>query len=324
MKLAAILVLLVTVQISTAQSTAGITHQPDTSFTNYSAYLKAVKKYPAIQIVTEFQLPNVAEKKAIVYCTAGQTPLLLDVFYPAAIDSVGRTAILILHGGGWRSGSRQQHYPLAQKLASLGYACITPEYRLSTEALYPAGIFDAKAAVRWVKLNAAVYHIDTNKIVALGFSAGAAMASYLGTAGGNILWGDNCNNRAGDAVNAVVNIDGTLSFVHPESGEGDDSKKTSAATYWFGYSKKEYPVLWEDASPLKWVSKQTSPALFINSSEKRMHAGREDFIKVLTENNIYAEVQAFENSPHTFCLFHPWFDPTVEYIDRFLKKVFRR
>jgi len=53
-----------------------------------------------------------------------------------------------------------------------------------------------------------------------------------------------------------------------------------------------------------------------------MHAGREDFIKLLTENNIYSEVHSFENAPHSFCLFTPWFQPTVDFIDAFLKKVF--
>ena len=123
-------------------------------------------------------------------------------------------------------------------------------------------------------------------------------------------------------VNAVIDIDGTLSFVHPESGEGDDSKKTSAATYWFGYSKKENPELWTQASPLTHAGKTTPPTLFINSSIERMHAGRNDYIKILTENNIYTEVKTFENSPHHFCLMEPWFTPTVKYIDEFLKKVF--
>jgi hypothetical protein len=42
-------------------------------------------------------------------------------------------------------------------------------------------------------------------------------------------------------VQAVVDIDGILSFIHPESGEGDDSKRTSAATYWLGILKKTTP-----------------------------------------------------------------------------------
>jgi hypothetical protein len=49
-------------------------------------------------------------------------------------------------------------------------------------------------------------------------------------------------------VNAVIDMDGILSFTHPESGEGDDSKRTSAATYWFGYPKKGNEKIWETGS----------------------------------------------------------------------------
>ncbi|WP_278036430.1 hypothetical protein [Flavobacterium nitratireducens] len=51
-----------------------------------------------------------------------------------------------------------------------------------------------------------------------------------------------------------------------------------------------------------------------------MHAGRDDYLKVLNTNGIYSEVHEFENSPHSFCLFNPWFEPTIGYIDGFLKK----
>ena len=123
-------------------------------------------------------------------------------------------------------------------------------------------------------------------------------------------------------VQAVVDIDGTLSFVHPESSEGDDSKSTSAATYWFGYSKSENPALWKDASPLTHVGKHSPPILFLNSSVPSMHAGREDFITQLNKYGIYSEVHQLDNAPHSFCLFEPWFTPTVGYIDEFLRKVF--
>ena len=232
---------------------------------------------------------------------------------------------MIIHGGGWRSGNRMQHYPLAQRLADLGYVCFTPEYRLSTEALYPAAVYDLKAALRWIHANAKKYNVDTNKIAVLGFSAGGELAALLGTTVGNPKFeGKECNSNYSSSVQAIVDLDGTLSFVHPESGEGDDSKRTSAATYWFGYSKKDKPKLWEEASPLTYVSRNTPPTLFINSSVERMHAGRTDYLKVLSENGIYSEVKTFSDAPHSFPLFDPWFEPTVKYTDAFLKKVFHR
>lgn len=306
-----------------AQSTAGITNKADTSYTTYSAYTSTKKSHPEIRIVPEFRSKSVKENRNITYCKLGERKLLLDAFYPSSKTKTKRAAVMIIHGGGWRSGNRTQHYPLAQRLAGLGYVCFTPEYRLSTEALYPAAVNDLKSALRWIRASAKKYNVDSNKIAVLGFSAGGQLAALLGvTAGNSKFEAGECNVRSSSAVNAIIDLDGTLSFVHPESGEGDDTKRTSAATYWFGYSKKENLKLWEEASPLTYVDKNTPPTLFINSSVDRMHAGRNDFLKVLEENNIYSEVKTFPGSPHSFPLFDPWFEPTLKYTDEFLKKVF--
>ena len=304
------------------QSTAGITHIPDTSYTTWSAYISTHKTHPDIKIVPEFRLKPVAEKRNIPYCTIAERKLLTDAFYPAQRSHKKRTAIIFIHGGGWRSGNRTQHYPLAQRLASLGYVCFTPEYRLSTEALYPAAVLDLKGMLKWVYNNAKSFNIDKSKIVVAGFSAGGELAAFLGTTVGNAAFESSfCNAIQTVPIRAVVDIDGTLSFVHAESGEGDDSKRTSAATYWFGYPKKENMALWEQASPLTHAGPKTPPTLFINSSVNRMHAGREDYIAILNKHHIYTEVKTFSEAPHSFCLFEPWFEPTVQYIDDFIKRI---
>lgn len=308
-----------------AQSYQGITGIRDSSYSTQNAYKHDVKTHPEIKIVTEFQLKSVQEKRNITYCEIGERKLNLDVFYSSEKANSKKTAVIIIHGGGWRTGNREQHFPMAQKLASLGYICFTPEYRLSTEALFPASIFDIKSAIRWVRENASVYNFNPNQIIVLGFSAGGEMAAFMGTTGNMPLFEDtSCNSGAESKVNAVVDIDGTLSFVHPDGKEGDDSKGISAGTYWFGYSKIENPKLWELASPLSYVSAKTPPTLFINSAVPWMHAGREDYITVLDKNGIYSEVKEFEGAPHSFCLYEPWFSPTIQYIDRFLTKVFSK
>lgn len=309
-----------------AQSTKGITGKPDTSYSNYSAYVSTKKIYPDIKLVHEFHFKSVKEKKNIIYCTAGDRSLKLDAFYPEQEYKKGKPAIIIVHGGGWRTGNRTQHYPLAQQLAHLGYVCFTPEYRLSTEALYPAAVYDIKSCIRWLHEHANEYNVDTSKIVVFGFSAGGELAAFMGATNSINKFEENknCWSNTSSLVKAVIDIDGILSFIHPESGEGDDSKRTSAATYWFGYSKIENPELWKEGSSLTHVGKHTPPTLFINSSVARMHAGREDYIKILDQYKIYTEVHEFENAPHSFCLFEPWFQPTVKYIDDFLKKVFKQ
>jgi pectinesterase len=322
-KLSFIFILMCGGFLSTAQSTKGITGIRDTSYNISNEYTKHLKNFPGLQIAEGFSYPYITEEKNIAYCSSRERELKLDVFYPKEKSDKKRIAIIFIHGGGWRSGNKAMHYPLLQELAALGYVCITPEYRLSTEALYPAGAHDIKSAIRWLRKNAANYNIDVNKIVMSGHSAGGELAAFMGATNGmKAFEGDGCFKEFSSKVNAVINVDGTLAFIHPESGEGDDSKRISAATHWFGYSKTENPDLWKLAAPLTHVGKHSPPFQFINSAVDRMHAGREDFIRILDQHKIYSEVNTFKGSPHTFILFKPWFDSTVACMDRFIRKVF--
>jgi pectinesterase len=306
-----------------SQSNKGLTNIPDTSYSSYSALQKTLKTHPNARLVTEKSFPKVQEHRNIPYANTGKRDLYLDVFHPKKRSKKGRPAILILHGGGWRTGNRTMHIPLAQHLAALGYVTITAEYRLSTEALYPAAVHDLKAAIRWIRANSDSYNIDNQKIVGLGFSAGGQLAALLGNTNHiQSFEGSLGNLNHSSALQAIIDIDGILAYIHPESGEGDDSRSTSAATYWFGYSKTENPDLWNAAAALTHVGKHTPTTLFLNSSVDRMHAGRDDYRKKLYTFKIYSEVHTFEDSPHGFCLFAPWFAPTVTYIDQFLKKIF--
>jgi acetyl esterase/lipase len=301
------------------QNLSGITMHPDTSFNTISAFLQVSKTHPEAEIVGEFSNSNVKEIRAIVYHSIGKRDLTLDAFYPQ--ENSNGISILILHGGGWRSGNRLQHLPMAQKLAARGYTCFTAEYRLSTEALFPAAVIDTKNALRWIKNNTHLFGQNPEKIVICGFSAGAQLATLVATLGSNNVFEDQQESLGEIKLAAVVNIDGILAFIHPESGEGDDTKGISAATNWVGYSKSENPNLWNQASALNWVNKDCPPTLFLNSSVERMHAGRNDFIKILSSYGIYHEVKSFDNSPHTFILFEPWFSASIDFIDNFLKKV---
>jgi acetyl esterase/lipase len=296
----------------------------DTSFTVHSAYIKNVKNYPQIKIVNSELPKNVKAAMDLTYCNTGSRTLKADVFYTAIKTRKKRPAVLLIHGGGWRSGDRSQQNPMAQYLAGKGFVSITAEYRLSTEALYPAAIFDLKAAVRWVKANAKAYHIDTNKVAVLGCSAGGQLAALLGTTNNNPEFEDGvCNPNYSSGVAAIVDVDGTVAFIHPESGEGNDKPgKPSAATLWLGKNAADDPALWEKVAPLNHVSSRTPPILFLNSSIARMHAGRNDMIQKLDQLNIYSEVHTFEDAPHPFWLFHPWFDPMMQYIVTFLHKIF--
>ena len=321
-KLSFVLIFLWIIQTK-AQSTKGITGKRDTGYSTFQAFNSVKKSHPNIPVsmVVDKTPPSVNERRNVTFATIGDRNLQLDAFFPKKKTKKGRTAVLIIHGGGWRTGNRSQHIPLAQHLAARGFVCFTAEYRLSTEALFPAAVHDLKAAIRWMRANAKTYHIDTNRIATVGFSAGGQLSALLGNTGDNPkLEGAIGTLGHSSKVNAIVDIDGILAFIHPESGEGDDRRNTSAATNWFGFSKTENPDLWREGSALTYTNAQTPPTLFLNSAVERMHAGRTDYLKILDANKIYSEVHTLPDSPHSFCLFNPWFEPTVVFIDAFLKK----
>ena len=297
----------------------------DTTFSIKKAYQHEIGHHPKIQIADSTMPASVVVHRNIQYnkLEAGRARKL-DVFKNEKTKNEKQPAILMVHGGGWRAGDRSHNSTLARKLAQAGFVAITVDYRLSTEALFPAAVFDLKEAIRWIRANGSNYGVDTSQIAILGFSAGGELAAFVGTTNSNVKYeGTGAHQNFSSKVQAVIDIDGTLAFIHPESGEGDDSKSISAATYWFGYSKSQKPELWIEAAPLTHVGKQTPPFLFINSSVERMHAGRSDFIAKLDEFGIYSEIISFNDAPHTFMFFDPWFIPTLTSVNKFLRKTFK-
>ena len=210
--------------------TSGLTGVPDTSYNTASAWRSTRKTHPHIRIAETIASDSIRQENNITYHQVDERRLLLDMFSPSAKPTKKRTVVIMIHGGGWRSGSRSQHHALAQQLALRGYVCLTPEYRLSTEALFPAALHDIKNLVKWVRKNGSLYAIDTSQIVLAGFSAGGQLAALAGSTGDMPLF-ETGDTGISSRVHAIIDIDGTLSFVHPESGESGDGKKIPAAAH---------------------------------------------------------------------------------------------
>ncbi|MBL7752464.1 MAG: alpha/beta hydrolase, partial [Chitinophagaceae bacterium] len=169
-----------------AQRVDGLTGIHDTSYSIASEYQKHIRNYPYIQPVFYAASDSVKVEMGRVYDSVNGRVLKLDVFSPAfGKKKKKHPAILIVHGGGWRSGDKSMHHALAHALAKRGYVCITPEYRLSTEALYPAALHDLKTAVRWMRAHARELRIDSFHIAALGHSAGGQLVALMGATNRN-------------------------------------------------------------------------------------------------------------------------------------------
>lgn len=287
----------------------------DTSYTTQGIYRKEVKKFPFISIAQRKEHKELTVVRDVAYKTIGTRKLHFDAWFNQ--EGNPQPVVVLIHGGGWKSGNKSQMHLLAQEVTAKGYVSFCIEYRLSGEARYPAAVHDIKAAIQYIKANAALYNADVNKIAVAGCSSGGQLAALVGATISNKAFQDSTATGAEPVVHAVINMDGILAFHHPESKEG------KVAAQWLGGSYEEVPEVWEQASPLTHAGKNTPPILFINSDIPRFHAGRDDMIAILNKYGIYSEVKTITGSPHSFWFFDPWFDDVVTWSTQFLDKVLK-
>ncbi|MFF5260736.1 alpha/beta hydrolase fold domain-containing protein [Actinomadura viridis] len=128
--------------------------------------------------------------KVVTYAYGKHPRQRLDAYWRAgtptraqAQGQAPRPAVLVLHGGSWLTGDKSSWKYFARRLTAQGYTVFSANYRLATQAAWPAQRDDAVSAVEFIKKNAARWNIDPNRVVAIGSSAGGLLASQLGTYG---------------------------------------------------------------------------------------------------------------------------------------------
>lgn len=320
-----ILVMFCAVILLLACATPGKPATADNAYTASSTYQKLVATYPFIQIANQTAPASVKVIKDISYVSYGDRDLQLDLFMPARTPVKALPGIVLVHGGGWRSGARENLAAMAIRLAGRGYVAAAISYRLSAEAPYPAAIHDVKAAIRWMRSHASEYHIDSDHIAVAGGSAGGQIAALVGVTNGVPKFDPQAqHSQVSSAVQAIINIDGLSDFTSEQARhyEDDPAKKPSSAGAWFGGTYAEKTELWKEASPLSHVGKNTPPILFIGSAQKRFSLGREEMMQKMTALGITTGVVLLPDTPHSFWLFDPWLEPTVNAMSEFLGREF--
>lgn len=106
----------------------------------------------------------------------------LDIYIPTNANQALPLAIYI-HGGGWQGGTKGGGAGWLKAMINNGYVCADINYRLSGDSVWPAQLYDCKAAIRYLKANATQYHIDTCRVGVIGSSAGGHLVSVLATTG---------------------------------------------------------------------------------------------------------------------------------------------
>ena len=190
----------------------------------------------------------------LVYAAPGGHQLILDLDLPDEVKEPVPLVIMI-HGGGWSSGTRTAF--TAPELVEEGFAVATSEFQ------FPAHIQDVKAAIRFLRVHAAEYHINPDRIGLWGSSAGAHLAVLSALSGPSAGWDVGENLGVSSDVQAVVDWYGPTTFQGLENAP-ESSRNTVRQA--FGNDS----LVWRQASPLFLVHRGAPPFLIMHGLQDKL------------------------------------------------------
>jgi acetyl esterase/lipase len=273
----------------------------------------------------QHQQPKFTVVSDVQYCTGRGKPLLMDIFVPRQPTRALTPAILWLHGGGWERGDKNGNSG-ALLLADAGFMTASIFYRLSGDDPFPADIEDCKCAIRYLRANATKYGIDPNRIGVAGASAGGHLAELVATADekagleGSGGW-PNVSSRV-QAASAYYGVSdftvGAMQFQH-HTGKvvvklfrGDENSK---------------PALYRQASPIRYVSKDSPPLLLVHGEQDDLvpFSQSVEMTRAYQDAGLTVEFIPVKNAGHDFEQVGPEaISPSVDEIHRKTVAFFKR
>jgi acetyl esterase/lipase len=203
----------------------------------------------------------------IVFAQIGTQALRLDVHLP--LRKPRSPLIVWVHGGAWRSGSREE-MPLG-KLVEAGYAVVCADYRLSPQAKFPAQVHDLKAAVRFLRGQDGPWSEAARKVVMAGDSAGAHLAALVGVSNGHAELEGEIGNHGSQSsvVQGIVSVCGgaNLTTILQQSTPHGLSVRVPALELLLGGQPDSVPALARLASPVFHVDASDPPLLLMHGDQ---------------------------------------------------------
>lgn len=210
----------------------------------------------------------------IPYVTRDGSELFLDIHLPEKSGEELYPTILWIHGGGWRQGSKE-NWKLLDWLPKNGFAVVSIDYRLTNTAPFPAQIYDCVSALNWIGKHGREHKIDTERLYVAGLSAGAHLASLLGTSG---------NHFAEDGT-SLPSIRGILHFFGPcdfismmkYAKQPTDTLNTDKSPVYglLGGPLRENESLAREASPVSYLDATDPPLLILVGTADSLMAQRQ-------------------------------------------------
>ncbi len=214
----------------------------------------------------------------------------MDVYPPTSANAKPAPVIVYVHGGAWEAGDKSsgEGVALAPQITARGYFLVSLDYRLAPQWKFPTQIEDVKCAIRYLRANAAAYHIDPNRIGAMGSSAGGHLVALLGSAHKSAGFDVGPYLDQSSRVQAVVDLYGPIDLTRNFYSRQPDVARTV-----FGATSASDPLL-AKASPVTYISKDVPPFLII-------HGAKDSLVPPSQAQTLYDRLQA-EGIPVTLVI----------------------
>lgn len=256
-----------------------------------------------VLVNTNFATASVNDKSIIFYedvpvGVIGGFPLFINIAVPKSQKKEPHPVVMLLHGGGFISGNKNNKNVQIKKLATQGYVSVSAMYRLSPQHKFPSQIEDIKLAIRFLKANASRYNLDPNKIIVSGYSAGSYLAVMIGVTG---------NSQNFSKHDQFVDYNSAVRAVTAQSAPIGD----------FTLAKNKNSLLVErlagnPATVSNDVLIRLSPKTYLDSEDPPFflsHGDHDtivsvemsrDFVRKLKQINHYYEYYEIKNGTHSF------------------------
>lgn len=245
--------------------------------------------------------------------------LKMDVIYPFGELDKKWPCIVWICGGGWLQMDQHAHIPMMVDLVRAGFVVASVEYRDSNQAVFPAQLEDIKAAIRYLKVKGARYHIDADRIGVMGESAGGHLAALVGVTG---------HLEAFD-VGDYQEVDSRVKAACPWYLPSDFSKMLRAEegltallpeSRLIGADAASRLDLVQQASPLNYVTASAPPFLLIHGTKDGLVPFNQSELmyEALEKKGVQVDLIAVEGADHADMYFYqkPLMDEIIEFFSK--------
>lgn len=239
----------------------------------------------------------------IPYVIDGHNTQILDIYLPSNPDSLV-PIILMVHGGGFIAGDKSEMQGASEHYASLGYAIISPNYRLAPEFTYPSAHADVFCALAWTLTHAEDYNLDPSRLFLMGESAGANTIALLATIDDPNTVLDDCEYTLPD----TLDIQAVFAMYMPvDLNSCECFLAKQLGSIYLGVNMSDWvniesQALWQSASIINKLDRNDPPFYLIH--------GMNDFLVPVSESEFFAshyqdiggqaELVVFEGANHGF------------------------